>query len=630
MNGKSFSRLRLTSFGVPLLVAGSFLSSGCWFKSFEEWDGVSHSQSGGTSSSMGGSDGSGGDVSNGGGSGGGTVDGPFSTEAYATSMTQGAEAITIEVLPLVTGSGIQVVSRADAHPTRPSSLSAEIDLDVENGNVLFKPDARFWGTYPFTVRVRNGDGEEADVDITVEVTPTLLYLTTIEAGWGGFVIDGALDEGLGSSISHAGDFTGDGVEDFILGAPGYSSGRGRAVVIHGAAQEANGLENLESINLTLGDPAEGVTSILGDDVSKGAGVSVSTAGDVNGDGAGDVILGAVEGGAEGRAYILYGTPDGGTERTNPVSLSDSITDGFTVRGTTGTRTGLIVRGGGDINGDGNDDVLVYANPFYGPPTSETRDSIFAIFGSSTTSDNPSSTLDALADLSFRHPNTFNPGSFLSESVAFVGHLYAESDQARAEVMLAEQGNTSARFAVLRGTDTAWPVEAADISPPTNGWLTNNTSGAQGVSVAGAGQFDGEFGDDLAHCNATTCRVVPSTETDAGFSLVGGSSIQLFTGNDAPRVAGGGDINGDGLDDLLFTEDLKSFLLWGNAALPTALLSVDPATTGLEIDTDSNTIEKIAIIGDINGDGFDDFALTNSAQSGDNGRIYVIFGFASEN
>ena len=94
-----------------------------------------------------------------------------------------------------------------------------------------------------------------------------------------------------------------------------------------------------------------------------AGLSVSSAGDVNGDGFDDVIVGAYgadpNGNLSGAAYVVFGKADGFAVNTIFSTLDGE--NGFAVKGAAaGDFAGYAVSGGGDINGDGFADLLVSA------------------------------------------------------------------------------------------------------------------------------------------------------------------------------------------------------------------------------------------------------------------------------
>lgn len=98
-----------------------------------------------------------------------------------------------------------------------------------------------------------------------------------------------------------------------------------------------------------------------------AGISVSSAGDINGDGFADMIVGARgRGGTEGRAYVIFG---GGTgfgppdeNGRNVIDLANLAADeGFIIQGADpGDLLGDSVSSAGDVDGDGFDDLIVGA------------------------------------------------------------------------------------------------------------------------------------------------------------------------------------------------------------------------------------------------------------------------------
>ena len=104
---------------------------------------------------------------------------------------------------------------------------------------------------------------------------------------------------------------------------------------------------------------------IGESASDFAGVSVSSAGDVNGDGFADLIVGAFRNDAgvtndnTGAAYVVFGAASGITS----VNLDDVAlgTGGFKLTGEdAGDFAGESVSSGGDVNGDGFDDLIVGA------------------------------------------------------------------------------------------------------------------------------------------------------------------------------------------------------------------------------------------------------------------------------
>ena len=151
---------------------------------------------------------------------------------------------------------------------------------------------------------------------------------------------------LGASLAKVGDITGDGVDELLIGANGLGSGKGSP----GLALLVNGADYAPLHTFTGEEPY----SIFG--------TAVAGAGDVNGDGTPDVIIGAPlqdmddpDGGPTlsdaGRAYVYSGAD---------YSLLFSVDRYVDNTATQFSNFGTSVTGIGDINGDGNDDVLVGA------------------------------------------------------------------------------------------------------------------------------------------------------------------------------------------------------------------------------------------------------------------------------
>ena len=106
----------------------------------------------------------------------------------------------------------------------------------------------------------------------------------------------------GSSVSSAGDVNSDGIQDFIIGTPGWNSGTGtgRSYVVIGKEEEGwSAMMNLSKIDGNNGITLDGSVS------GENSGTSVSNAGDVNN----DLIIGANDWNSNtGRAFVVYGTP----------------------------------------------------------------------------------------------------------------------------------------------------------------------------------------------------------------------------------------------------------------------------------------------------------------------------------
>jgi hypothetical protein len=144
----------------------------------------------------------------------------------------------------------------------------------------------------------------------------------------------------GAAVAGAGDLTGDGLDDLLVGAPGaYGDRRGAAFVVPGPA----------ATNFVLTDAPAWYS---GESAGDGAGDALA-AGDVDGDGISDVVLGAPgRAGDDGGVFLVYGPAHGAA------ALSDAD---VAWRGdTTGDLLGVSVAVTDDVDGDGHAAVIAGA------------------------------------------------------------------------------------------------------------------------------------------------------------------------------------------------------------------------------------------------------------------------------
>ena len=146
--------------------------------------------------------------------------------------------------------------------------------------------------------------------------------------------------GLGWSLSGGGDVNGDGYDDVIVGAIGFTNGEES----EGAAYLFLG--SISGVSSTAAWIAEG------NQADAYFGWSVASLGDVNGDGYEDLAIGAMafDGALShaGRVFVYHGSPGG--LGTGP----NGIADGTQAYG----NFGWTVAAAGDSNGDGYDDLVV--------------------------------------------------------------------------------------------------------------------------------------------------------------------------------------------------------------------------------------------------------------------------------
>ncbi len=259
--------------------------------------------------------------------------------------------------------------------------------------------------------------------------------------------------------------------------------------------------------------------------------------------------------------------------------------------------------GGDFNGDGVGDVAVGA-----PRVNK----IYVFFGAKGRT---TATLDASAATGATGFIIENTGSATLSS----GDINGDSID---DIVVDK------RVIFGRASDLAEAIDANNLDGE-NGFAV---SGANVASVTSIGDFNGDGVDDL-FVDRFTGFSLPIVFGNAG-PWAGEFSISEIDGTNGITLEGGsnfigiGDVNGDGMSDLAnVVRSSEARLVYGRTS-PPATLDVRQATgtTVLTIDTRGTIgglqrIERLAPIGDINGDVVDDFAFSdvNGAQ------LFVVFG-----
>ncbi len=340
---------------------------------------------------------------------------------------------------------------------------------------------------------------------------------------------------FGYSVSRGGDVNGDGYEELVVGAPW---GR-KALYMEGLAFVfRGGPSGLDSADYWTDG---------GNQISAQLGWSVAGGGDLNGDGYDDVIAGAPYHDAgqtdEGAAFVYYGSADGLPVVPDLVLQCDQAQAMF----------GNSVAIPGDVNGDGFDDLLVGA-PYYddGPVNEGT---VFLYYGS------PSG-LGTTAVWTFE---TEQWSAYVH--VHPVGDLNGDGfDDVGITSLLYEDGETDEGRAFLFYGSASGPGPAPSwaFSPNDDYSHTCSMDGAGDVNgdgypdlVVGAhgfGWMDGNLAGQGAAFLFLGSGSGPSEEP--AWLMEPNTDLATSFGN---AVAGVGDVDGDGLDDVVVCDEDR----WGD-------------------------------------------------------------------
>ena len=439
--------------------------------------------------------------------------------------------------------------------------------------------------------------------------PATLELSSLD-GTTGFRLDGVSeDDRSGNSVHGAGDVNGDGIDDVIIGARLADANglfrAGSSYVVFGRDTNTEGAFPdtfaLSSLDGTNGFRLNGIAA---DDY---AGSSVSGAGDVNGDGMDDIIVGAPStdingsyGAMSGSSYIVFGK-DTASQGDYPAILELSSldgTNGFRLDGVEFfAQSGISVDLTNDVNGDGLDDILI----------ANFNDGSYVVFGKDTTAEGSFPASIELPELNgmdgFKLDSVGNGGAFV-KSISAAGDINGDG------------------------------LEDLIIGSPDANPNASDRAGSAYVVFGRDTDTQGDFPAVLA---------LSSLNGANGFRL-NGVADRDYTGR---TVSGAGDINGDGVDDVVISADRadpndndaagSSYIVFGRdtagqGGFPAVLaLASLNGSNGFRLDgsTIQDVVGKsVSAAGDVNGDGLDDLlvgSLANGSQGFYSGSTYVFFG-----
>ncbi len=448
----------------------------------------------------------------------------------------------------------------------------------------------------------------------------LSHITRLGDNADAFYYGDGVDRWAGWSLSAVGDVNGDGLDDFLVGAPDwfFSTTPGYAYLVYG---KTSGW----AINTSL---AQANDSFIGKNKGDWAGYSVSGAGDVNGDGLDDFLIGAPNSDVNGmnnsgQVYLFLGKA-GGWGHNVSVESADGSFHGEHPH----DEAGWAVSGVGDVNADGYDDFLIGApaNKDGGMSGSYAAGKTYLIFGK------PSGWALGL-NLSYADASFFGVDSQEQSGRAVGGGGDINGDGINDLVIGAHWGYGGwGRVYIVFGKTSGW-AKNTDLGPLSS-IVAEMVSSDFGIQVDIPGDVNGDGIDDLLVGAGQTGKsfygagaayvIFGKTGTwgcNVSVTTLSGASYMGEAKNDYAGSAaqGAGDVNGDGFADLLVgahdhtidSPDIgRAYLILGKAsgwAKDVNLSSADVIYLSLS-GWSSNFGQAVSSAGDVNGDGTDDVLI----------------------
>jgi len=365
--------------------------------------------------------------------------------------------------------------------------------------------------------------------------------------------------GYGFQTKLLGDLNGDGYSDVAVSSPSITlsggSNEGQVEVYYGASQ---GLPSLSS-SWSL---ASGVSNAR-------FGFSIAAAGDVNGDGYDDMIIGAYSFNdnaptvttLNGRAFVFHGSATGlvntATLPTTPQELIN-LADWSVGSTVAGAKLGHVVKGVGDLNGDGYADVAL--------THLESSGSVEVYYGSANglNSSGFSWRLDA--------PNAGTSGQTISVNAA--GDVNNDGFD---DLLVRTLTNFNATIYVFYGAATGLEADAVSLTTTpaavsaARKWQFAATTTTYATSFASAGDVNGDGYSDIivGDPNAVNGASENLGQVTAFYGSAAGlpaqaswtmlpvttvtTTVDGFSHGFGAAVASAGDVNQDGFTDVVIGE-----------------------------------------------------------------------------
>ena len=432
-------------------------------------------------------------------------------------------------------------------------------------------------------------------------------------------------ERIGTVAQSAGDVNGDGLDDLLVAVPKSSEYLHEAGAIYLFTSPLSLTQTIEE--------ADGI--FLGSDIEEHAGDAIASVGDIDGDGNVDMAIGVPHESSMGRhsgAVSIVRGP--GTGATN---LRDSsyryVGEG------PGAFTGSAVAEVGDTDGDGLSEIAIGA-----PGAPDAGEPVGAIYLVRPRSEG---TFNLLAEAESKITGTA-PGELNRLKIAAAddlngdgyGDIVIGAPHMSASGMPDQAGGAFVMYGPFSSSEAINDGGAVIQGDTLNGFAGHS------IAVTGNSDTDGETMIAIACYNcdgsAPTSGAVFLFQdvsegtyrlSDAGVTI-DGEAYQDFAGY---SIADAGDVNGDGVSDLLIGAKGNDFgeattgaayLLYGPTRTDTALGLADLKIHGVNNNDQFGT--HVSAAGDLDADGLSEFMVSaplSDTSHDDVGRISIFYGNA---
>ena len=425
-----------------------------------------------------------------------------------------------------------------------------------------------------------------------------------------------------------GDIDGDGLDDVLISDLGQDLGifAGWTYLILGSKLQQSPSFALSNADYIFTGSSQGDFS----------GRAISISGDVDGDGFDDILIGAPNadtGASYGKAYLIFATSLG----THPyISLEDAdyIFSGENEEDTAGNSVSLAQ----DIDGDGLNDILIGA--YNNDDAGSNAGKAYLVLGSSLANANSREISLADADYAFLGEQEQDMAGLALSSGDFDGDgrddLLIGSNLHDAVGLMTDYGKSYLIFGKTLGDETAISLSDADYS------FVGESEFDYAGNIHNAGDVDGDGRDDIligAPFNSDPHQEGGRSYLILSSSLGSTSTINLadadfiFTGENpydmagnsldqierSQNIAAAGDIDGDGLGDILIgapgnsdmgQEAGKIYLFLGASLGSTSVISLADADYFFIGDSEYVQL-TLQTTGDLNGDGLNEFLFSGA-------------------